>query len=135
MNKDDGFGRSPAGPGYSAEPEPSCTVSAVPVSIPNARDALASLIAAVEFEAQRIASESEVEEIRNSGLILLECAREAKPSLTYQYQRAAMGQNGPASAIETRQGGDVQQAPSRSDESAVGASRDAQPPTGDPSNG
>jgi hypothetical protein len=30
------FGRSPSGPGYSAEPEPSCTVSAVPVSIPNA---------------------------------------------------------------------------------------------------
>ena len=29
-------GRSPDGSGYSAEPEPSCTVSAVPVSIPNA---------------------------------------------------------------------------------------------------
>jgi hypothetical protein len=30
-------GVSPSGSGYSAEPEPSCTVSAVPVSIPNAR--------------------------------------------------------------------------------------------------
>ena len=29
-------GRSPDGSGYSAETEPSCTVSAVPVSIPNA---------------------------------------------------------------------------------------------------
>ncbi len=29
-------GRPPDGSGYSAEPEPSCTVSAVPVSIPNA---------------------------------------------------------------------------------------------------
>jgi hypothetical protein len=37
--------------------------------------------------------------------------------------------------VLTRKGGDVQQAPSRSDESAVGASRDAQPPTGDPGNG
>jgi hypothetical protein len=30
------MGVPPAGSGYSAEPDPSCTVSAVPVSIPNA---------------------------------------------------------------------------------------------------
>lgn len=33
-----GVGVPPTGSGYSAEPEPSCTVSAVPVSIPNAGD-------------------------------------------------------------------------------------------------
>ena len=32
------LGVPPSGSGYSAKPEPSCTVSAVPVSIPNAED-------------------------------------------------------------------------------------------------
>jgi hypothetical protein len=40
------YGRSPDGSGYSAEPEPSCTVSAVPVSIPNAIDLMADRIGA-----------------------------------------------------------------------------------------
>lgn len=134
MNKDDGFGRSPAGPGYSAEPEPSCTVSAVPVSIPNA----ASWAVHYNDGGERLAVGYNLDSRSWPAHAFIRCYESADETIYVELSDARwLGERllDIASAIEARQRLDRADGLDPKGESAVGASQDAQPPTGDPSNG